>query len=98
MHTILRTDEFNDWLQSIKDVATRMRLLGRLKRAQAGNLGDHKLTRDGVFEMRENFGPGWRMYFIKQGSIIIVMLGGGNKSTQSKDIDRAVELAINIKE
>jgi putative addiction module killer protein len=69
-----------------------------LRKAQLGNLGDVKAVGQGVFEMREHFGPGWRMYYVQRGAVLIVMLGGGEKSTQSADICRAVQLAANIEE
>ena len=68
----------------------------RLEKAQRGSLGDVKPVGDGVFEMREFFGPGWRMYFVKRGLMIIVMLGGGDKSTQNSDIAMAKTLAKTI--
>ena len=98
MFLIKRTDEFNDWLNGIRDGLTKSRLVKRLRKATLGNLGDVKPVGDSVFEMRENFGPGWRMYYIQRGSVLIVMLGGGNKSTQAADIDKAVKLAATIEE
>ncbi len=80
MFTIKRTDEFAVWLNGLKDRMTRMRLARRLDKAQRGNLGDVKSVGDGVFEMREFFGPGWRMYYVQRGETLIVMLGGGDKS------------------
>lgn len=76
----------------------RIRLLRRLEKAQRGLLGDVGPVGEGVFEMREFFGPGWRMYYMWQGHHLIVMLGGGNKSTQSDDIQAAKHLAKRIKE
>ena len=72
--------------------------MARLRRAQLGNLGDVKPIEAGVFEMRENFGPGWRMYYLRRGTVLIVMLGGGDKSTQATDISKAVKLAARIEE
>jgi putative addiction module killer protein len=96
--TIKRTDEFNDWLRSIKDGVAHRRLLVRLRKASLGNLGDVKSVGHGVFEMREHFGPGWRMYYIQRGQVLIVMLGGGDKSTQRADVARAVALAAVIED
>ena len=98
MFTIKRTNEFNTWLADLKDGLTKRRLLGRLRKATFGNFGDTKPVGDGVFEMREHFGPGWRMYYILRGGVLIVMLGGGDKSTQNTDIAKAVEIAVTIKE
>ena len=64
-----------------------------LDRARLGNLGDVKVLTDGVYEMREKFGPGWRMYYVLRGKTIIVMLGGGDKSSQASDIKAAKKLA-----
>lgn len=63
-----------------------------------GNLGDVKPVGDGVFEMREHFGAGWRMYYVLRGDVLIVMLGGGDKSTQSVDIAKAIKLAATYEE
>jgi len=75
-----------------------MRLLRRLEKAQRGLMGDVNPVGDGVYEMREFFGSGWRMYFIQRREILIIMLGGGDKSTQAKDIASAKALAVTIKE
>ncbi|TXT22770.1 MAG: hypothetical protein FD134_2391 [Gallionellaceae bacterium] len=98
MFAIKRTAEFNDWLSGIRDGMTQRRLVVRLRKATLGNLGDVKPVGGGVFEMREHFGPGWRMYYIRRGEVLIVMLGGGDKSTQSADITKAVKLAATIEE
>ena len=98
MLTIKVTAEFSAWLSGLKDSMTRMRLATRLRKAALGNLGDIRSVGDGVFEMREHVGPGWRMYYIRRGEILIVMLGGGDKSTQATDIAKAVQLAATIEE
>lgn len=98
MFAIKRTAEFNDWLTGIRDGMTQRRLVVRLRKASLGNLGDVKPVGGGVFEMREHFGPGWRMYYIQRGDILIVMLGGGDKSTQSADIGKAIKLAAKLEE
>lgn len=92
-YTVKRLDEFSDWLKGLKDGLTRQRLNKRLRKAQLGNLGDVEPVSEGVFEMREHFGPGWRMYYVQRGQVLIVMLGGGDKSTQQADIRRAIALA-----
>ena len=96
MYTIRRTDEFNAWLLALKDGLTHRRLLTRLRKATQGNLGDVKPVGKGVFEMREHFGLGWRMYYVQRGAVLIVMLGGGNKSTQAADIAKAVKLSATM--
>jgi putative addiction module killer protein len=98
MYTIKRTEEFKDWLFGLKDGMTHRRLARRLDRAQGGNLGDVKPVGECVFEMREFFGPGWRMYYVQRGDVLIVMLGGGDKSTQSIDIAKAIKLASTLEE
>lgn len=82
----------------LRDRPTRIRLLRRLEKAQRGLLGDVSPVGEGVFEMREFFGPGWRMYYLQLGGQLIVMLGGGDKSTQSDDIQAAKLLATQIRE
>ena len=98
MYQVETTEAFDQWLGSIKDSLTRKRLGMRLRKASLGNLGDVKPVGEGVWEMREFFGPGWRMYYIQQGSVLIVMLGGGDKSSQTADIADAVQLARLFKE
>jgi putative addiction module killer protein len=98
VYTIKRTEEFADWLAGLKDGMTRRRLATRLRKASLGNLGDIKPLGEGVFEMREHFGAGWRMYYIQRGAILIVMLGGGDKSTQSADIAKAIKQAATIED
>lgn len=93
MYTLATTDEFNQWFASLKDSVTRARLLKRLRKVAAGSLGDHEPVGDGVWELREFFGPGWRMYYTRDGSTLILMLGGGDKSSQRRDIERARKLA-----
>jgi putative addiction module killer protein len=96
MYTVLQTEEFRTWLVGLRDGLTRHRLARRLERAQAGNLGDIASVADGVYEMREHFGPGWRMYYVQYDRVLIVMLGGGGKSSQSADIASAVALAARL--
>ena len=95
-YTVKRLDEFSDWLKGLKDGLTRQRLNKRLRKAQLGNLGDVEPVGEGVFEMREHFGPGWRMYYVQRGAVLIVMLGGGDKSSQTRDIAAAQALAKEI--
>ncbi len=98
MFTITRTAEFDEWFASVRDGMTCRRLVARLRKAQLGNLGDVKQLGSGVFEMRKNFGPGWRLYYLRRGAVLIMMLGGGDKSTQAADISKAVKLAARIEE
>ena len=96
-YTVKRLPEFDNWILGIKDYATQLKLLRRLERIQFGLFGDHRGVGEDVIELREFFGPGWRMYFIKQDELLIVMLGGGNESSQGADIDAAKRLARKLK-
>jgi putative addiction module killer protein len=98
MHSIKLLPEFSVWLDSLKDRTTRLRLVRRLDKAQRGNLGDVKSVGDGVVEMREHFGPGWRMYYTQRDGTLIIMLGGGDKATQTADIAKAIKLAAQLEE
>lgn len=98
MYSIRLLSEFTTWLGGLKDGMTYRRLARRLEKAQQGNLGDVKPVGEGVFEMREHFGPGWRMYYVQRGEVLIVMLGGGEKSTQAADIAKAVRLAATLED
>ena len=96
MYTVFETDTFEHWMDGLRDRPTRIRLRRRLTKAMRGNLGDVKAVGDGVWEMREFFGPGWRMYYVQRGVVLIVMLGGGDKSGQDADIAAAKVLAKEI--
>jgi hypothetical protein len=98
MYSIKALPEFTSWLNGLKDGVTRIRLARRLDKAQRGNLGDVKAVGEGVFEMREHFGPGWRLYYVQHGQTLIVMLAGGDKTTQSADIAKAIKLAATTEE
>jgi putative addiction module killer protein len=98
MYSIKALPEFTSWLNSLKDGVTRIRLARRLDKAQRGILGDVKAVGEGVFEMREHFGPGWRLYYVQHGQTLIVILAGGDKSTQSADIAKAIKLAAMLEE
>lgn len=98
MYSVKQLPEFARWLFGLKDSMTHRRLARRLEKAQKGNLGDVKSISDGVFEMREHFGPGWRMYYVQRGDVLIVMLGGGDKSTQAADIAKAIKLAATLED
>jgi putative addiction module killer protein len=96
MYIIKRTDEFSTWLDGLNDRVTKQRLNARLRKAINGNLGDVKSVGESVFEMREHFGSGWRMYYVKRGDVLIVMLGGGDKSSQATDIENAKQFALTL--
>ncbi len=98
MVTIRTLPQFDQWFSAIKDKQTGIRLARRLERVQRGQFGDVKPVGAGVFELREQFGPGWRMYYVQRGEVVIVMLGGGDKSTQSADIIKAIHLADTLED
>lgn len=83
-------DVYQEWLDGIRDVVTRVRIARRVERIQQGNFGDHKFERDGVCEMRLDFGPGYRVYYGRVGEMLVLLLAGGDKSTQDRDLDKAV--------
>ena len=96
MYIVKQLPEFSDWLFGLQDGMTHRRLARRLEKAQRGLLGDVAPVGEGVFEMREFFGPGWRMYYVQRDGVLIIMVGDGDKSTQQADIARAVALAKTI--
>lgn len=98
MYIVKTIPEFDVWLDSIRDRITRIRLASRIDKAQRGNLGDVKPVGSGVYEMREHFGPGWRLYYVQRGAVLIVMLGGGDKSCQAADIAAAIARAATLEE
>ncbi|MEY3654774.1 MAG: hypothetical protein RL739_2944 [Pseudomonadota bacterium] len=98
MLKIVLSDAFEKWLDGLRDSSTRRRLVLRLRKASLGHLGDVKPVAPGVYEMRVFFGPGWRMYYARRGDVLIVMLGGGSKATQARDIEKAISLAEMIED
>lgn len=98
MHTILTTDVFDVWFGQLRDNQTKARIKARLRRAEDGNLGDVKPVTKGISEMRIHYGPGYRLYFMQNGFEIVLLLAGGDKSTQVDDIQTAVALARKLKE
>ena len=96
MIEVRQTTRFATWLAGLRDERARARLLKRLDRAQDGNLGDVAPVGEGVSEMRIFYGPGYRVYFVRRGSELIVLLCGGDKSTQDADLQEAKALAREI--
>ncbi len=90
------TSVFSDWLGSLRDRRARARILDRLKRASSGNFGDHKSVKDGVFELRVDAGPGYRVYYFRRGNQLVILLCGGDKRTQKADIAQAKRLKAEI--
>jgi len=98
MPAIFTTKTFDLWFEELKDTKGRFRIQARIDRAELGNFGDCEPVGEGVSEMRIHFGPGYRVYFAQRGSLIVLLLVGGDKSTQAKDIKAAIKLNREIKE
>jgi len=98
MIEIRRTERFARWIDGLRDIRGRARILARIERLAGGNPGDVKRIRGGISEMRIDHGPGYRVYFKKRGQELIILLAGGDKSTQAKDIEAALRLARNLTE
>lgn len=96
MFTVIQTEDFREWLDALKDMKVQVRIAARLRLAEAGNLGDWKSVGNGLSEMRVDVGPGYRLYFTRRQNILIVMLAGGDKSTQARDIKRAQKLLTQL--
>ncbi|MFL1475212.1 type II toxin-antitoxin system RelE/ParE family toxin [Acinetobacter baumannii] len=97
MYEIKTTETFDEWFDSLRDTQGKARINARLRRVELGNFGDAEPVGENVSELRFFFGPGYRVYFIQEGDEIIVLLAGGDKSSQQKDIDKAIELAKEIR-
>ncbi len=93
---IRKTDFYIKWIDSLRDINARARILVRVERLAAGNPGDVKPVGEGVSELRINYGPGYRVYYKQQRRELIILLAGGDKSTQAKDINAALKLARNL--
>lgn len=91
--SIIQTEQFRDWLDSLRDRKARLRIDDRLKRLASGNAGDTKSVGEGVQELRLTFGPGYRVYYIWRGDVLIILLNGGDKGSQARDIAKAKQLA-----
>lgn len=95
MIEVRQTDGFRAWLKGLDDIQAARRIAQRIVRVQAGLLGDAKFF-DGIGELRVDHGPGYRVYFVQRGKVLIILLAGGDKSTQGKDIKRAIKLAREV--
>ncbi len=94
MPEVIQSDTFARWINRLKDRQAVARINARIRRlSESGGFGDVKPVREGVSEMRIDYGPGYRLYFMEQGAVLVVLLAGGDKSTQSADIKRAIEIA-----
>jgi putative addiction module killer protein len=94
MLEIIQSETFARWLGKLKDRQAIAKINARIRRlSETGSFGDVKPVREGISEMRIDYGPGYRLYFMQRGSVLVVLLAGGDKSTQSADIKRAIEIA-----
>ena len=98
MFQIRKTDVYARWIDGLNDLTGRARILVRIERLAVGHPGDVKPIGDGVCELRMHFGPGYRVYFTQNGREIVILLAGGDKSSQSADIKTALKLAKNLKD
>jgi putative addiction module killer protein len=98
MITVRETENFKKWIRGLKDRIAQSIIIARVRRISAGNFGDVKPVGNDISELRIDYGPGYRVYFTRRGQEIIILLCGGDKSTQSRDIEAAKRIAENIKE
>jgi putative addiction module killer protein len=96
MIEIRETDEYVGWFEGLRDLNAQMRIGARIRRASLGNFGDTKSVGDAVSELRIPYGPGYRVYFVRHGDTVVILLAGGDKSSQKRDIARAKELATRL--
>jgi putative addiction module killer protein len=96
MIELRETDVYARWFARLRDHEARARILSRIRRLLLGNPGDVKPVGEGISEMRIDYGPGYRVYFTRRGSSLIILLAGGDKSTQARDIESAKHLARNL--
>ena len=98
MPSIFKTEAFDQWFVGLKDTKGRFRIQARIDRAEVGNFGDCEPVGEGVSEMRIHLGPGYRVYFAQRGAVLVLLLVGGDKSSQAKDIKAALKLNREIKD
>lgn len=98
MLEIRKTPEFAIWLDTMTDIRARARVLVRIERLAAGNPGDAKPVGEGISELRIDYGPGYRVYYKRRGKTLVILLAGGDKSTQARDIKVALNLGRNLPE
>jgi putative addiction module killer protein len=96
MLEVLRTDVFINWLKDLRDTSAKVRIAKRIDRIIDGNFGDTKSVGDGISELRFTFGPGYRVYYTMKGEVVVILLCGGDKDSQSRDIEKAKKLAQEI--
>jgi putative addiction module killer protein len=96
VYSVFRTDEFDKWLGKLRDAKGKARIIARIRSAELGNLGDVSSVGGNISEMRIHFGPGYRVYFTLRGKQLIILLLGGDKSSQKRDINKAKSLAADL--
>jgi putative addiction module killer protein len=98
MIEVRQTDEFRTWMRNLRDDRAVTRIGARIRRLEQGNPGDAKSLGAGLLEMRVDYGPGYRVYYVRRGTVIVVLLCGGDKRTQQRDIERAQALAAKLED
>jgi putative addiction module killer protein len=93
---VRQTGVFRKWINDLRDAEAQKRIFTRIRRLSVGNFGDAKSVGKGVAELRIDYGPGYRVYFVRRGSIVVILLCGGDKRTQSRDIEAAIALADEV--
>ena len=97
MIEVRQTDEFSGWLRRLRDANAVARITGRIRRMEMGNPGDNRSVGQGVLEMRIDYGPGYRVYYVHRGAEIVILLCGGDKRTQQQDIKKALRMAETLR-
>jgi putative addiction module killer protein len=98
MYSVQQTQTFAKWLSGLRDMRAKARIVARIGQAKGGNLGDVKSVGGGVSEMRVDVGPGYRLYFTRRGEVLIILLMGGDKASQDRDIKRAQAMLQELEE
>ncbi|OAI19510.1 addiction module antitoxin RelB [Methylomonas koyamae] len=93
MIEIIQSETFKNWLSELKDTRAKARIEARIRRVSLANFGDCKLLKEGVSELRVDYGPGYRVYYSRRGLMVVLLLAGGDKTTQQADIERAIAIA-----
>jgi putative addiction module killer protein len=94
--TVVETLDFAEWIAGLRDRKARAKIVGRIRRAAGGNFGDHRSVKGGVYEMRVDYGPGYRVYYFQRGEALVILLCGGDKRTQDADVAFAKRLKSEI--
>ncbi|QYU69591.1 type II toxin-antitoxin system RelE/ParE family toxin [Leptolyngbya sp. 15MV] len=94
--TVVETHDFVEWFAGLRDRKAKAKIVGRIRRAAGGNFGDHRSVKGGVYEMRVDYGPGYRVYYFQRGEALVILLCGGDKRTQDADIAYAKRQKVEI--